>query len=58
MDVDGVNMKLIKIVGPAICTPLSYVFSLCIKQGIFSEKLKCSRTVPIFKLGNPTTYIR
>jgi hypothetical protein len=54
VDLDGISMKLIQTIGPVICTPLSHIFNCSIEQGIFPEKLKCSRTVPVFKSGNPT----
>jgi potassium voltage-gated channel Eag-related subfamily H protein 8 len=54
VDLDGISMKLIKTIGPVIYTPLSHIFNCSIEQGIFPEKLKCSRTVPVFKSGNPT----
>ena len=39
-------------VGTAICIPLAHIFTLSLKHGVFPEKLKLSRVVPIFKSGN------
>jgi hypothetical protein len=52
-DLDGISTHLLKSVSLAICTPLSHIFNLSINQGTFPTKLKKSRTVPIFKSGNP-----
>jgi hypothetical protein len=52
MDLDGISTKLLKHVAIAISIPLSHIFNLSITDGIFPNKLKTSRTVPIFKSGN------
>jgi hypothetical protein len=52
LDIDGISMYLLKSISGSICTPLSHIFNLSIQQGIFPDKLKISRTVPIFKSGN------
>ena len=52
MNIFGFSSKLIKYVGTAICNPLSHIFNLSITSGIFPDKLKTSRVVPIFKCGN------
>ncbi len=36
-----------------ISSPLAHIFNLSIQQGIFPSKLKVTRTVPIFKAGDP-----
>jgi hypothetical protein len=53
VDIDGLSIKLIKHIAISICTPLSHIFNLSITTGTFPSKLKCSRTVPIFKSGDP-----
>ncbi len=50
-DVYGICPKLIKFVDTAICTPLALIFTLSLKDGVFPDKLKLSRIVPIFKTG-------
>jgi hypothetical protein len=52
-DLEGISMQLLKAISHTICTPLSHIFNLSIQTGIFPEKLKKSRTVPIFKSGDP-----
>jgi hypothetical protein len=54
MDSDGISSKLLKSIKNEICTPLAHIFNLSVNQGIFPKKLKKSRTVPIFKSGDPT----
>jgi len=52
-DLDGLSLKLIKFIAIEISVPLSHIFNLSLDLGIFPEKLKYSRTVPIFKQGDP-----
>ncbi len=53
VDIDGLSIKLITHIAITICTPLSNIFNLSITTGTFPSKLKRSRTVPIFKSGDP-----
>jgi hypothetical protein len=55
LDADGLSTKLLKGVALEISRPLSYIFNLSLVNGIFPKKLKKSRTVPIFKAGDPTS---
>jgi hypothetical protein len=52
LDLDGLSLNFIKFMAPVICTPLSHIFNLSLAQGVFPERLKTSRIVPIFKSGN------
>jgi Reverse transcriptase (RNA-dependent DNA polymerase) len=51
-DTNNINMKLIKFVAYEVCVPLSYIFRLSIDSGVFPQKFKNSRVVPIFKSGD------
>ena len=51
-DLSGISTKFLKNISYQICSPLAHIFSLSLEQGIFPEKLKTSRTVPIFKSGD------
>jgi hypothetical protein len=53
IDIDGLSTQLLKQIAHVICVPLFHIFNLSINQGIFPCKFKISRTVPIFKSGNP-----
>jgi hypothetical protein len=55
LDIDGISLKLLKFIGPTICTPLAHIFNLSFMSGIFPTKLKLNRTVPIFKSGDPNS---
>jgi hypothetical protein len=52
-DIDGISNKMLKFVKFEIATPLVHMFNLSLSTGIFPSKLKMSRTVPIFKSGDP-----
>lgn len=52
LDIDNINSKLIKSIANFISIPLSHIFNLSFEQGIVPNKLKVSRTVPIFKSGS------
>jgi hypothetical protein len=55
LDIDGISLKLLKFIGPTICTPLAHIFNLSFVSGIFPTKLNLNRTVPIFKSGDPNS---
>jgi len=55
LDSDGISTKLLKAISNEICIPLAHIFNLSILNGEFPNKLKKSRTVPIFKSGDPTS---
>jgi hypothetical protein len=44
---------LIKFVQYEICVPLAHIFRLSIDSGVFPNKFKDTRVVPIFKTGSP-----
>ncbi len=54
LDCDGLSTKLLKAIANEISLPIAHIFNLSVTQGIFPQKLKKSRTVPIFKAGDPT----
>ena len=51
LDIDNVNTKVLKKVSNLISSPLAHIFNLSLQQGILPERLKTSRTVPVFKEG-------
>jgi hypothetical protein len=51
-DVQGQSSKMIKFISNEIAAPLSHIFNLSLSQGIFPEKLKNCRVIPIFKSGD------
>ncbi len=50
-DTDGISTKLLQKLAPEISWLLAHIFKLSLNSGVFPSKLKCSRTVPIFKAG-------
>ena len=53
LDLNGISTKIIKYIRYEIATPLVHLFNLSIRTGKFPSKLKTSRTVPVFKSGDP-----
>jgi Reverse transcriptase (RNA-dependent DNA polymerase) len=51
-DLDGISLSLLKKVANELCTPLCHIFNLSLTAGVFPDKLKASRVVPIFKSGD------
>jgi hypothetical protein len=52
-DIDGISNKMLKFLKYELATPLVHLFNLSIQTGEFPSNLKMSRTVPIFKSGDP-----
>jgi hypothetical protein len=53
LDLDGISTNLIKSIAIEISVPLAHIFNLSLNLGVFPNKLKTSRIVPIFKAGDP-----
>ena len=51
-DVNGLSTNFLQFIVDEISIPLSHIFNLMIETGIFPERLKTSRVVPIFKGGD------
>ena len=51
---DGISSKLLKIIEPAIIKSLTLVINQVINTGIFPDKLKIAKVIPIFKNDDPT----
>jgi len=51
MDIDGISTKLLKFLSIELSWPLAHIFNLSLINGVFPDRLKSSRTVPIFKSG-------
>jgi len=51
-DAEGVSTKMVKFIGNEIAIPLSHIFNLSLRTGVFPSKLKLCRVIPIFKSGN------
>jgi Reverse transcriptase (RNA-dependent DNA polymerase) len=53
-DISGISTKMLKLLKFELAVPLVHLFNISLKNGIFPNKLKVSRTVPIFKAGDKT----
>jgi hypothetical protein len=51
-DIDGISTKMVKFIGLEISIPLAHIFNISLRSGIFPNKLKLCRVIPIFKSGN------
>jgi hypothetical protein len=51
-DVQGQSTKMIKFISSEIAVPLAHIFNLSLSQGVFPEKLKSCRVIPVFKSGD------
>ena len=51
-DANGVSTKMIKSIGDEIAFPLAHIFNISLREGVFPQKLKLCRVIPIFKTGN------
>jgi Reverse transcriptase (RNA-dependent DNA polymerase) len=54
-DINGISNKMLKFLKFELATPLVHLFNLSLINGDFPDKLKVSRTVPIFKAGDPSS---
>ena len=51
---NSIPVKLIKILDPSICTDLAALVNESFMTGIFPDKLKTAKVIPVFKKGLPT----
>ena len=51
-DLDGISSYLLKFFNTTISVPLAHIFNLSLSKGIYPDRLKKSRVVPIFKEGD------
>jgi len=51
-DLDGISTHLLKFLNTTITVPLAHIFNLSLSKGIYPDRLKKSRVVPIHKGGD------
>ena len=51
---DGISMKLLKFLSPALLKPLTIVINQSLLTGIFPDKLKIAKVVPLHKKDDPS----
>ena len=54
-DIDGISNSLLKFIKDEISVPIAHIFNESLKSGIYPDKFKTSRVIPIFKSGDCTS---
>ena len=54
--VDGISQILLKHIKNEICRPVTLILNQCLTNGIFPDKLKIAKVVPIHKSDNETMF--
>ena len=50
---DEISVKLIKFAKNELCKPITVIVNQCLETGIFPDKLKIAKVIPLFKKGDP-----
>ena len=50
---DGISTKLLKVIFPAICDSLILIINQSMTTGVFPDKLKMAKIIPLFKDKDP-----
>ncbi len=53
---DGMSLKLMKTINPAIIEPLTVMINQMLKTGIFPDKLKIAKVIPLYKKEDETSF--
>ena len=53
---DNIGNNIIKKVSNEIIKPLTMIFNLSLSTGLFPDKLKITKVIPIFKKDDPTVF--
>jgi hypothetical protein len=53
-DLDGIPMKVLKLVALEIGLPLSHICNLSLSSGIFPSSMKAGKVIPVHKAGDKT----
>ena len=48
-DIDEISIKLIKQVKNCVVAPLNYICNLSLKSGVFPDKMKIAKVLPLYK---------
>ena len=49
---DKISVKLIKFAKNELCKPITVIVNQCLETGIFPDKLKIAKVIPLFKKGD------
>ncbi len=53
---DGLSVKLVKSIKTDIVKPLTFIINQMLETGIFPDKLKVAKVMPLFKKGDDTVF--
>ena len=54
---DNISMRIIKHSFHLISAPLAIIINLSLQKGIFPDKLKIAKVIPVFKADNPSLLV-
>ncbi len=54
VDLDEISIKLPRFISHEIAVPLAHIWNLSITNGVFPDKFKIARIVPVYKAGDST----
>ena len=46
---DSISIRMLKLCGPLITKPLSFLFSNCLRDGVFPNEWKKANVIPVHK---------
>ena len=49
---DGISIRMLKLCGPSVIKPLSLLFNICLRDGVFPTTGKIANVIPVYKKGN------
>lgn len=49
---DEIPIFIIKVIGESVCEPLAHIINNMFQSGVFPEKLKRAKVIPVFKKGS------
>ena len=53
---DGISTKLLKVIEPVILKSLTLLINQVLYSGVFPDKLKIAKVIPIFKKDDPSLF--
>ena len=53
---DDISSKLLNVIAPVIIKPLTLLINQVLHTGIFPDKLKIAKVIPIYKKGDPQLF--
>ena len=51
--VDGISSKLLETISPVIAAPLAHIIMQSLCTGIFPDRLKIAKVIPLYKKVDP-----